>query len=393
MSAVPVFAGLRALVVSSDFPYPTIHGGRVDIWGRLKALSRLGFDIDLLATVKAPPDPADVAHVMTVVRTVRTLERRRGPLQMLGLRPFQMASRSDLASVPLHGTYDLVLLEGSYVMPVLDNPALQSRLTVLKMHNDEAVYCLELARSTRNPLKRIFLLLEYLRFSRENAMLAKHVKTVFFSSNSECIAFKHRSPELDVAHLGGALLEDQVVERPRNGAKVLFSGSLFMPNNQDAIEWYLREAHPHLLDIPGYELMVVGRSSGVSSEWLSRLRQTQRVALHENVPDMDPYYESAAVFVNPMQFGTSIKMKTIEALRNGVPVVSTSCGAMGDRFEDGTHLLIADQGKDFAAAVRSLLTNRALNDRIAAGGHQLIREDYDHAAKLVRLLGPRLGNS
>jgi glycosyltransferase involved in cell wall biosynthesis len=387
-----LFQGKTALVVAPDFPYPPNHGGRVDIWGRLKALAKLGFEIDLLVTVRSEPDHADLEVVKALVRSVRIIPRIRNFWNALKLRPFQMQSRSNLASVKLSTSYDFVLLEGMYVLPILENSSLDGRLTVLKMHNDEAVYNLELVRSSKGAFLRVFHFLEYLRFRGENARLPKEVKVIFFSSDTECLGFKERFPSIDSEYLGGALADESISVRPRTSKRVLFSGSLFMANNREAVQWYLDEVHTRLFDIEGYEFAIVGRSDGVAPAWLAEIKSHPRIHLYENVPSMEPFYESAGVFVNPMRHGTSIKMKTIEALRNGVPVVSSTCGAMGDRFQDGRDLFIADDGISFSNDVRRLLSDKKLSDQIAENGRRFIRDNYDHAARLRALLMPRLKN-
>jgi len=390
---MPPFQDKTILVVSPDFPYPPYHGGRVDIWGRLQSLKKLGFQIDLLATVRSRPSSADLRVVEKIVRSIRVIPRERNFWNALGLRSFQMLSRNNLAKLDLLTVYDLVLLEGMYVLPILENPSLNGRCIILKMHNDEAVYNLELARSSRNQFMRAFHFLEYLRFRRENLALPRRVNTIFFSSDSECLSFRERFPTIHSVYLGGALADERIFSRSRQGMKVLFSGSLFMANNREAISWYLDEVHERLFDIDGYEFTVVGRTDNVPAAWLSSLKSQPRVSVHENVPSLDPFYEQASVFVNPMRHGTSIKMKTIEALRNGLPIVSSSCGAMGDRFESGRQLIIADEGDAFAKAVRQLLSDRDLSDRIVNNGFRFIEENYNHAEKLEKLIAARLSVS
>lgn len=384
------FRNKTILVVSPDFPYPPYHGGRVDIWGRLQSLKTLGFQIDLLATVRSQPSAADLQVVERVVRSVRIIPRERTFWNALGFRPFQILSRNNLKKLDLPTPYDIVLLEGMYVLPILENPRLHGHSIILKMHNDEAVYNLELAHSSRNQIIRVFHFLEYLRFRRENSALPGKVGAIFFSSDAECQAFRKRFPSMRSEYLGGALANERMFSRPRQNKRVLFSGSLFMANNREAISWYLDEVHSRLFDIEGYEFVIVGRTDNVSTAWLSGVKSNPRVSIHENVPTLDPFYEQASVFVNPMRHGTSIKMKTIEALRNGLPVVSSTCGAMGDQFEDGRHLIIADDGDKFATAVRRLLLNRALSDQIVKNGFKFIEENYNHAARLEKLIAAEL---
>ena len=217
-------------------------------------------------------------------------------------------------------------------------------------------------------------------------LIARHAPAIFFSSDTECAAFARRHPHVHCRHLGGATAEDGIRRHPRQGQDVLFIGSLFMANNREAVDWYHSQVHPLLLDLPAYRLLVVGNANGADPAWLEQVAATAKVELHCSVPELDPFYERAAVFINPMRHGTSIKMKTIESLRNGLPVVSTPVGVMGGDFKDGEDLLVAEDGPGFAAAVRRLLEDRALSDRLVANGFALIERDYDHGARLERLL-------
>lgn len=357
------------------------------MWGRLRAFHRLGFAIDLVVTTKTPPEPEHLAKVRELVRRVDLLPRSRRIFDLVSIYPFQFTSRRILATLPRRHDYDLVFLETAYPVAALDSALVGGSPVVLKMHNDEAVYNMELAAAAKGLARKLFHWSEAIKFKALEALIARRVPAIFFSSDNECAAFARRHPRVHCRFLGGATADDSIHARPRQGKAVLFVGSLFMDNNREAVDWYLAQVHPKLLAVDGYRFLVVGNAAGADPAWLTRLEQTPGVELHRSVPDLDPFYDRAAVFANPMQHGTSIKMKTIEALRNGLPVVSTPCGVMGAGFKDGEELLVARTGDQFAAAIRTLLDDRAQAERLVEAGFALIKRDYDHAARLQRLLG------
>src|SRR5436305_691887 len=112
---------LSVLHVMPEFPYPPVHGGRLDMWGRLCDLSRLGHRLHLIATVKEPPDPMAFRAVESHVSKIQLVQRTRSVRSAATLQPFQAASRQLLRGVAVTGKYDIVLLEQDFVAPILDN--------------------------------------------------------------------------------------------------------------------------------------------------------------------------------------------------------------------------------------------------------------------------------
>jgi glycosyltransferase involved in cell wall biosynthesis len=74
-----------------------------------------------------------------------------------------------------------------------------------------------------------------------------------------------------------------------------------------------------------------------------------------DVPDLRPYLWGAAVYACPMESGTGIKNKLLEAMAAGAPAVATPLACQGFAVRDGEHLRIADSDADFAAALVAVL--------------------------------------
>jgi glycosyltransferase involved in cell wall biosynthesis len=95
------------------------------------------------------------------------------------------------------------------------------------------------------------------------------------------------------------------------------------------------------------------------------------------VPDVQPYLARAAVYVVPMRMGSGVRLKVLEAMASGVPVVSTRMGLEGVAALPGEHALLADAPAAFADAVLRLLAEPALAARLAARARALVEERYD----------------
>lgn len=166
--------------------------------------------------------------------------------------------------------------------------------------------------------------------------------------------------------------EDLCVTR-REGKRIVFFGSLFYYPNLDGIAWFCSEVWPLILRrVPDAQLDVAGASDGELP--ISLLKQ---VVVHGFVEDLDPLVASSALLVVPLRIGGGTRVKILEAWSRGLPVVSTTVGAEGLAAEDGSTLLIADTGRDFADACVRVLEDPDLGVRLATDGFNYGRRHYD----------------
>jgi glycosyltransferase involved in cell wall biosynthesis len=133
--------------------------------------------------------------------------------------------------------------------------------------------------------------------------------------------------------------------RPRAG--VLFTGALDAPANEQAAVRLAERIMPLVhRSLPDAALSLVGRSPG------PRVRALDATVVAD-VPDLRPYLWGAAVYACPMESGTGIKNKLLEAMAAGAPCVATPLACQGIAVRD--EVRIADADEDFAAALVSVL--------------------------------------
>lgn len=141
----------------------------------------------------------------------------------------------------------------------------------------------------------------------------------------------------------------QQAKQPLTTDRVLFLGGLGWHPNRDGLNWFLSEIWPDVRRlVPTAELIVVGGGEPIgprSSDGVSYLGWVESVLEQLHL---------ATVGVVPIRTGTGAKIKTIEMMASGLPLVATACGARGTAARHGG-AIIADDANDFAAAVTSLL--------------------------------------
>jgi glycosyltransferase involved in cell wall biosynthesis len=170
---------------------------------------------------------------------------------------------------------------------------------------------------------------------------------------------------------------------------ILFVGNFRHQPNIDAVTYLCNMVLPQLSpDLTNtHPTYVVGNALGKG--WWTYSNVLSQVRLVGWVPSVRPYIERARVTVLPLLNGAGTKRKMLQTLMLGTPAVSTSFGIEGLDLVDGEHVVVADQAPAFARGVLRLLEDPALWNRIAARGHEHIRERHSRErarADLLRVL-------
>jgi glycosyltransferase involved in cell wall biosynthesis len=167
-----------------------------------------------------------------------------------------------------------------------------------------------------------------------------------------------------------------MMRQPEAG-HILHLGTMYWPPNIDAVQWFVEQVYPLVrAERSGVVFDVVGARPPRSLLDLNQAGQNINVTGY--VADPLAYLQQAGVFVVPLRAGGGMRVKILEALAQGLPVVSTSLGCEGIAVEDGRHLLIADTPADFARAVLRVLADRTLADELGRQGRAFMVSQYDY---------------
>jgi glycosyltransferase involved in cell wall biosynthesis len=140
---------------------------------------------------------------------------------------------------------------------------------------------------------------------------------------------------------------------PRSQRTVALVAFLSWRPNVDAVLWFAGEIWPRVIAaVPDAVLDVVG---GKPDPAVARAVAAAGGRLYPDVPDVRPYYWSAAAAVSPIRLGSGMRSKVIHAMACGAPLVATSTSLEGIDAIAGRHLLVADDTAAFADAVISTL--------------------------------------
>lgn len=164
------------------------------------------------------------------------------------------------------------------------------------------------------------------------------------------------------------------VTAARRGETVAFVGSLWYEPNVDGVVWFVEAVWPLVrARFPTARLLLAGRSP---APVVSALDGAHGVSVFPDVPDVRPYLAAAALVVVPLRLGSGTRLKILDALAAGLPVVATTLGAEGLALANERDLLLADDPEGLAAAILRLLDHPEEARTLAAQGRTVVERLY-----------------
>lgn len=155
---------------------------------------------------------------------------------------------------------------------------------------------------------------------------------------------------------------------------LLFVGSLDWRPNQDALRWFLESIWPLIrANGQGVRMTVVGRRP---PRWIRPFCSRHGARLSADAPDVRPHLAEASVVVVPIRIGGGSRLKILEAMAAGRPVVSTTIGAEGLGLVHNENILIADRPPDFAQTAVDLLADHDGRKALASAGRRVVEDQY-----------------
>ncbi|MCC7369122.1 MAG: glycosyltransferase [Chloroflexi bacterium] len=390
---------MRVLFLSRWFPYPADNGAKLRIYNLLRQLARV-HDVTLLTCAEQLDhiDDDALAHLRSVCADVRVVAYRR----------FQPRSGKALAGIfsseprylvdthrpefsrQLHEllattSFDVVLASQLSMVPYGIETAQATGVPVVLEELEIALFR-DAASGWQRPLQTLRHQLTWIKLRAYLRRVLPLFAACTVVSEPERQYVAALAPEYRPAMVipNGVDLGQyaHLRETPVPGA-LIFPGALTYSANLSGADWFLREVFVKLKTLaPDCRLNITGQTAGVD---LNQLPQMDGYTITGYVPDIRPVIARSMVTVVPLLVGGGTRLKILESLAIGTPVVSTSKGAQGLDVRDGEHLLIADTADAFAASVQALLQDTDLRARLVASGRRLVRERYSWDA-----IGPRL---
>jgi len=383
---------MRVAFFTPYLPYPPDTGGKTRSYHLLRTLAKRS-EVDLFTVVHGPePRLQDQESLRQLCRKVtlyplvkswRTRDRLRRSLATLprSVDYFYTAdslaqARQDLAA----GGYDVLVADEICMTPYAELLPNTPRV-VLRQKVDHQHYR-EMAQSRPWGADKVLDSLEAAKLRRYEQAKMSLYDAFVACTEADAAIIRRDVPQMPylVVPNGADLSSFSPTTGQSTEPMLLYVGAMHYYPNIDAVHYFFETMFDRIREaVPSVQVQIVGHSPPPDIQELARHPGIQVTG---SVDDVRPYYSSAAVFIVPLRLGGGTRLKIVEAMAMGLPVVSTSVGAEGLQLRDGQDILLADDPISFADATLRLLTDPALRQSLAQNARQAAQQyDWDKLAE------------
>ncbi len=226
-----------------------------------------------------------------------------------------------------------------------------------------------------DPVRRFRLTLTWLKHRRFVRRLVGRFERTTVVSENEREHLRSMGCDVERVHVVPNGVDAVAADpAPARTNRLIYAGSVTYSANLDAVRYFAREVLPLIRRThPEVSFSVTGSSDGVD---VGDFAGTDGVDFTGWLPDVERLIASSAACVVPLRIGGGTRLKILQAMALGTPVVSTTKGIEGLDVEPGVHLLVANTPRDLAEQVVRIITHPELAGRMAERARLLVRERY-----------------
>jgi len=265
--------------------------------------------------------------------------------------------------------FDIILIESIYLLPYLGAYRKTKAKVVLRAHNVEHQIWEDLSKNSQNALKSKYLdLLSQQLKEYENTEIKK-VDAILAISEKDKNIFQKIAPNVPITTVPTSMSVPNDMQD--YGKKdFFFLGAMDWLPNTEGIEWLMKEVCdkfdiPEKIHLAGKQLMKTSYTGNTC------------VINHGEIEDANRYISEHGICLIPLFSGSGVKIKLLENMTLGKPIITTKEGIRGVPVEDRKEVWVADTPADFFEAMKELHNNQELRQYLGENAKTFVRENYD----------------
>lgn len=384
---------MRVVVVDGDIAYPPTSGKRLRTLHFMLRLAARHEITYVARPVSRRPDLAEATawfkeQGIEAILLDDPVPRKSGigfyarlSWNVLSRLPYSVASHwsrtmaDALARVARERPPDLWQFEWSPYLDMLDRSVPGARLVIA--HNVDTLIWQRYFEHAQGWARREYIRRQWRKFDRFERRVFHDADQVVAVSPEDARLVRDwfAQPRVEVVENGVDSEHFAGVQGEHDSRRILFLGALDWRPNLDGVAVLLDRIFPAVLaQEPHARLSIVGRHPPASLA--QRISAMPGVELHADVPDVRPFLGQCGVMTVPLRIGGGSRLKILESLAAGLPVVSTRVGAEGLELQPGEHYVQAEEADMAAALVQAIRQPDAMRAQ-ADKGRELVRRKYD----------------
>jgi len=364
-------------LVAFNIPYPPDYGGVIDVFYKIRALAESGVSIYLHCFEYDRPQASELEKYCT---KVFYYPRKHGILYQLSTKPYIVITRNNdqlLNNLSLNKAP--ILFEGLHTCLNLNHELLKNHQRLVRTHNVEHEYYLNLYKSERNIFKKVFFRMEACKLKRYENILKSASHLLCISPNDN-FYFDHKYGN---SHFIPAFHPfNEIKSKPGRGKYILFHGNLSVSENIQAVEYLIKNVFSKI----SQTVIIAGKNP--TTNLSKKIQQHPNIQLVSN-PDneqMEALIQNSHICLLPTFQDTGLKLKLLASLFSGRFCIANSPMIHKTGLE---HLCYqADMPKEMVDCINVLFEQEFTSEEIEK--RKLILEDtfsnHRNALNIIKLL-------
>lgn len=297
----------------------------------------------------------------------------------------ELFQSADIQLLYYYKTLISLLKSSTFDVVVLENLSCLSAVSIIRRYDKKVsivydAYNFDTHLAENDYLKGLMPYNYYQKIKRQESNLYKMVNLIWCCSDID----KHMFDQANRNKVKCTVIPNGIKILPlQNTASVnmnirslIFCGSIDYFPNSEGLLWFINNCWPKLKNqFPNLFFTVI--SSGKASDLIKSKMVDNGINFMGRVNDVGEYYNKASVSIVPLLSGSGTRLKVLEAMSFGVPIVSTEKGAEGILYKKDIDILIANDPDNFVAAIANLLTNVSQRKQISESARSLVETKYD----------------
>lgn len=392
---------MKILQVTNKVPYPVKDGGAIACMNLTRGFSLLGHEVTILAmnTVKHHVTLSEIPESVKELAEFKLVNvpARISPVSALlnlifskkpynAVRFISKTFAAELKKVLHENEFDIIQLEGLYVCPYIPVIRANSKAKIIyRAHNIE---------------HEIWSRTAIMAHGLENWYLKNLSKRIKLFEIQTLNKYDLLVP---ITGRDGAILDKLGNKKPRHVSQTGIDSSVLIPNsknlkhptlfhigslewspNQEGLIWFfencwdaIREKYPEL------RFYIAGRNAPV---WFQRVLNLTNVVFLGEVADAYEFINSKSIMVVPLFSGSGMRIKIIEGMALGKPIVTTAIGTEGISTTSDVNIVVTEDAAGFVQSVSDLIENREYFDKISKNAIEYIHENFDNLSSAGALI-------